>query len=122
MSAGEVGNAVGAAVGSAVGAIAGEAVGEAVGDAVSGDSGDGGDGGDGEGDGGGDQPLAVVARAGLAEARGTHSSNHTMSRFLAEPQSPAAAPFAVAIGFNHFDGSSGLLTLLAAGGFVIDAT
>ncbi|WP_162631765.1 TraB/GumN family protein [Burkholderia sp. JP2-270] len=49
--------------------------------------------------------------------------NHRFAdRILAETQSPAAAPFAVAVGFNHFNGSNGLLNLLAARGFVIDAT
>ncbi|WP_322027133.1 TraB/GumN family protein [Burkholderia sp. BCC1977] len=49
--------------------------------------------------------------------------NHRFAdRILAEAQSPAAAPFAVAVGFNHFNGPSGLLALLAARGFVVDAT
>ncbi|VWB79966.1 GumN family protein [Burkholderia territorii] len=42
-------------------------------------------------------------------------------RILAEARSPAAAPFVVAVGFNHFNGPSGLLALLLARGFVIDA-
>jgi uncharacterized protein YbaP (TraB family) len=47
--------------------------------------------------------------------------NHRFAdRILAETQSPIAAPFSVAVGFNHFNGPSGLLTLLAARGFVID--
>ncbi len=44
-----------------------------------------------------------------------------VDRILAEAQSPAAAPFSVAVGFNHFNGPSSLLTLLAARGFAIDA-
>ncbi|KWF03161.1 hypothetical protein WT55_26325 [Burkholderia pseudomultivorans] len=41
-------------------------------------------------------------------------------RILAEARSPDTAPFSVAIGFNHFNGPSGLLALLAARGFVIN--